>query len=106
MQPTSQLEVRIVEESGRTRLELTGWLDSVTIERFRMAMHKLTQGSLQDVVIDCARLEYIDSLSLGSMLYWRDKLQAGGKSLSFTHCDGAVLNAFKLAGFQKLFRFA
>lgn len=105
MLPATHLEVNVVEESGQTKLELTGWLDSVTIGRFRTAMHKLTQRELQNVVIDCARLDYIDSLSLGGMLYWRDRLKAGGKVLSFVNCRGDVLNAFRLAGFHKLFRF-
>lgn len=105
MLPATHFEVNVVEESGRTRLELAGWLDSVTVTRFRAAMHTLMQRDCQDIVIDCGRLDYIDSLSLGGMLYWREKLKECGKTLTFVNCRGDVLNAFKLAGFYKLFRF-
>ncbi len=103
MPVTSHFEVNVVEEPARMRVELVGWLDSVTVARFRSAMHKLTHVP-KDVVVDCARLDYIDSLSLGNMLYWREKLNENGRSISFTRCRGDVLNAFRLAGFLKLFK--
>ncbi|MDX9993731.1 MAG: STAS domain-containing protein [Rhodocyclaceae bacterium] len=101
---SSHFEVNVVEENGLTRVELVGWLDSVTIGRLRSEMHRLTQHAPKDIVVDCARLDYIDSLSLGSMLYWREKLKESGRSISFTRCRGDVLNAFRLAGFFKLFK--
>lgn len=104
MSVSANFEVDVVEEPGQTRIHLIGWLDSVTIGRFRSVMHKLIQREPKDIVVDCGRLDYIDSLSLGGMLYWRDKLKGSGRALSFTNCRGDVLNAFKLAGFYKLFK--
>lgn len=100
-----QFEVQISEAGGELLVELIGWMDIVTSAKFRAAMTKATHATKANVVLDCARLDYIDSSAMGSILFWREKLAADHRSIAFVNCRGDVLDAMKLGGFPRIFTF-
>jgi anti-anti-sigma factor len=100
-----QFEVKVSEVEGELLVELIGWMDIVTSAKFRAAMTKATHGTGANVVLDCARLVYIDSSAMGSILFWRERLAEDQRSIAFANCRGDVLQAMKLGGFPRIFTF-
>lgn len=100
-----QFEVKVSEVAGELLVELIGWMDIVTSARFRAAMSKATHKTGANVVLDCGRLDYIDSSAMGTILFWREKLKADQRSIAFANCRGNVLDALKLGGFPRIFTF-
>jgi anti-sigma B factor antagonist len=101
---THELTVVVSEAADVARMELVGHMNFETVSKFRVAMLKAAQKAWHDVVIDCSRLEYVDSSAMGNILYWRSKLQEHQREISFVNCSGVVLQAFKIGGFHKLFK--
>jgi anti-anti-sigma factor len=98
-----EFEVIVSESSEGARMQLVGRMDSATVGQFRMAMIHAVQKEWPDVVLDFSRVEYIDSSAMGNLLYWRGILQEHQRSIALANCEGAVLKAFKVGGFHKLF---
>ncbi|MEW6164340.1 MAG: STAS domain-containing protein [Pseudomonadota bacterium] len=102
---TQHFEVNVSEIAGEVVIELVGWMDVMTSAKFRAVMMKQIQGMTGDVVLDCGRLDYIDSSSMGILLLWREKLQPSQRAIIIANSRGPVLDAFKLVGFPRLFKF-
>jgi anti-anti-sigma factor len=99
----NHLEVVATESPDGARLELVGRMDFASVAKFRSAMIKASQKEWSNVVVDCARLEYIDSSAMGNLLFWRGKLEEHQRAISLANCNGPVLKALKVGGFHKLF---
>lgn len=100
---THPFEVVVTESPEGARFELVGRMDFATVAQFRQAMIRAVQKEWPNVALDFARLEYIDSSAMGNLLYWRGILQEHQRAITLMNCDGAVLKAFKVGGFHKLF---
>lgn len=99
----NHFEVIVSELHDGARLELVGRMDHVSVAKFRAAMIRASQKEWPNVVIDCARLEYIDSSAMGNILFWRGKLEEHQRAISLANCNGSVLQALRVGGFHKLF---
>lgn len=98
-----ELEATVVSSSGEAKVALSGWMDVNTSGKLRMTMLKLLQENWSSVVLDCERLEYIDSSGIGQLLFWRGKLQEQNRSIVIANAGGGVLQIFKMAGLNKVF---
>jgi anti-anti-sigma factor len=99
----NHLEVIVSERNDGARLELVGRMDFSSVTKFRAAMIKASQKEWPNVVVDCARLEYIDSSAMGNLLFWRGKLEEHQRAITLANCNGPVLKALRIGGFHKLF---
>lgn len=98
------METSVATADGRTIIRLKGRFDFNSHREFREAVDAALQNdSQQEVQVDFAGVEYLDSSALGMLLMLRDKARGAGKSVSLANCRGAVKQVIEIANFGKLF---
>ncbi len=98
------LSVETRHEAGAgTVVRLSGRFDHLTASHFGKAMRECLQKGVGEVLVDCAGLTYIDSMAMGTLLVYREKLANAGGKLVLANCHGPVRAAMDLANFQRIF---
>ncbi len=98
--------MQIVNESSgdRATLKLSGRFDFHSHRDFRAAYEQLLEsGTLRDIVIDFASVDYLDSSALGMLLLLREKADGAGKNIVLANLKGTVKQVLDIANFGKLF---
>jgi anti-anti-sigma factor len=81
---------------------LTGRMDAVSAQMFEQQAGQLT-GKAVRLVLDLAKLEYISSVGLRSLLAAAKKIQASGGSLCLCGLQGLVKDILECSNFTSLF---
>jgi len=97
------LNVDVRHDAEASRLTLSGRFDHGTASVFGKALRPCLSKQGVEVVIDFADVAYIDSMALGSLLVYRERLASNGNKLVLANCTGPVRDAMHLANFQKIF---
>ncbi len=85
-------------------LSLTGRFDFNSHREFREGYEALLQKpSVQNLEIDMAGVDYLDSSALGMLLLLKDRVTARNVKLSITKTSGSVRQILEIANFDKLF---
>lgn len=101
------MDANVVTTEGRAVIRLNGRFDFNAHREFRDAVDlALKEGALNEVQVDLAGVDYLDSSALGMLLMLRDKARAAGKNVSLANCRGAVKQVIEIANFSKLFAIA
>lgn len=100
---TQELTCQIREAGQSTLVDLAGRLDHATVSQFRKAIRSCIDHQSREVVVDCGKLDYLDSLAMGGLLACRDLLTKEGKTLVLANCRGLLLDALRLGNFHKIF---
>lgn len=90
-------DIRIVDISGR--------LDDCTTPVARSALDKLIADGDRTILLQCSRLDYINSEGLRLFLASLKKIRADGGTLSLSCLQPQVRKILKIAGFDTIFRF-
>lgn len=99
-----ELRVDVRHDGDASTLALSGHFDYGTAGVFGKAMRECLSRPEREVVVDCGALDYIDSMAMGTLLVYREKLANLGRTLVLANCRGAVRDAMNLANFQKIFQ--
>jgi anti-anti-sigma factor len=92
--------------SGLTRLLLSGDLDVASVERFHEITRRLMASDCQMLEVDLARVEFMDSAGLASLVTLHRECQQMGIELLFTDESGRQAQLFALAGLDGRLPFA
>ncbi|TCJ17153.1 anti-sigma factor antagonist [Parasulfuritortus cantonensis] len=91
-------------DGNTARLSLEGRFDFHSHRDFRASYDALLgRADIRDILIDFARVDYLDSSALGMLLLLREKAEAGGKKVRLTKLTGSVKQVLEIANFGKLF---
>ncbi len=89
---------------GTATLSLEGRFDFNSHRDFRNAYEAmLNNPQAREIVIDFAKVDYLDSSALGMLLLLREKVDAAGKKISLKGLQGTVKQVLEIANFQRLF---
>jgi anti-anti-sigma factor len=89
--------VNIVRQGGRDVLHLQGTVDVFLAEEFRQAaLQLIAQG--EDVVVDCERVEHLDTSALQILLILQEELRGKGKRLQLGGISAPVRALLRQAG--------
>ena len=83
-----------------TRYELKGFVDASTVEEFEQVMGKLILGGAKNMILDCTKLEYINSTGLGLFLRYADELAETEGRFCLIHVPSATQKVIEMMGFQ------
>lgn len=98
------LKIRSSTENGRTVLSLEGRLDvNAAKEADRSFMD--TADEADDIILDCAELEYIASAGLRAIKRLRQAMKAKGSKLAARNVSRDVMDVFAVTGFSALLKF-
>lgn len=92
------------EKQGETVVvQVTGRLDTLTSPNFEQECDNWLQGGERSFLIDLAKLEYISSAGLRSLLTIAKKLKSVQGRICFCNLGGMVQEVFSIAGFDTMF---
>lgn len=96
--------MQIIEQNddGFCILEVIGRLDTVSAGEFDQKAAVLLEQSKADMIFDLAKLDYISSSGLRSILTVTKKLRAGGRKLVLCGLTEFVKEVFEMSGFDSI----
>lgn len=86
------------ENDEKIIVAIEGRLDKISSPALEEAL-KTEVDKKKDIVIDCAKLEYISSAGLRILVACEKQLNSNGKSLQVVHVNADVINILQVTGF-------
>ncbi|HIE10119.1 MAG TPA: anti-sigma factor antagonist [Kiritimatiellae bacterium] len=83
-------------------LHLDGALDAYSFPRLEAALRGLREESRNNVILDCAGLDYISSASLGALIGFARRARENGGDLKLVKLSPKIYNIVELLGFHKI----
>jgi len=104
VQMNNDFQVEATEIGTSTFLKLSGRIDYTGAPKFhREVLLNSKRPESIEVVLDFGKVDWLDSMAMGTLLTIRQHLERDGKKLVFSNCRGALLDGFKLLKFHKIF---
>lgn len=97
------MQVNIVKSERLTTIKLQGRFDFNTHREFRAAAEPALLEAPDQIQVDLAGVDYLDSSALGMLLMLRDKARGINKTVALANCCGSVRQVLDIANFSKLF---
>jgi len=85
-------------------LEADGELNAHTADRFVGDIERIVEAGLKRVVIDCAKLAFINSYGLSVLIRIHKQMKARGGHVKLAHVCSGVYEVFDVVKFSKLFQ--
>ena len=96
------VDVSLNSENRELSIRVSGRFDFSVHQDFRKATEQVVD-TVNSIVIDLARTDYLDSSALGMLLVLRDKVGENKKAITIIKAKPEVKNILKIANFDKLF---
>ncbi len=97
------MEFASEKQGGKVVIAVTGRMDAVSAPDFEKECAAWQEKGENNLVIDLAKLEYISSAGLRSILAAAKKLKAAQGGICFYNLSGMVEEVFTLSGFSAMF---
>jgi len=97
------MKTNITETDGKYTVTLEGELDTACAQEFDEAMKPLHNLSGKEIIFDCAKLEYIASSGLRTLLGILKNSKANDNKVVLKNLNDEVLDVFKMTGFIDIF---
>lgn len=99
------MNIQTTHSGDKASIALHGRFQFDSHHDFRAAYDPLISDlSVRLVVLDFARVDYLDSAALGMLLLLRERLGAVGKEVEIVHVQGVARQILDVANFGRLFR--
>jgi len=92
----------VVTEPATGRIDLVGEFDLACVERFRDACAVIVAHGPAEVVVDLARLRFIDATGIGSIRELANTLAARNTPLRIVNADARTRRVFSLCGLDTM----
>jgi anti-anti-sigma factor len=89
-----------VTRDEKGEIALSGRFDALQVEKVKPVLDQITTSA----IINFKELEYISSAGLGTLLATQKRLMGSGHALTLVNLNSYVLNVFKYAGFDTIFK--
>lgn len=99
------MKTKLEEINGKYVATLEGEMDTAAAMEAEEVLKPLYNSDGKDVIIDCAKLEYIASSGLRILLSILKGAKAMGSKVTMRNVNDDIKNVFKLTGFINIFEF-
>jgi anti-anti-sigma factor len=96
-------EVQIKEEGKVVVAALSGQLDTRSAPQLEKALDAALGKDKTELLVDCARLDFVTSAGLRVLLMTGKRLAGAGGKLALCALNPSVKEVFEISGFAKLF---
>lgn len=100
------MQLQETKEGDVLILTLEGHLDTAAAPQFEERLLKLIAGGESRVLVDCAKLDYVNSAGLKVFLLAAKQLDAAGGKLVLCGLTPSVQSIFDMIGFSKIMNLA
>lgn len=96
-------DLNLIDEEGHYLIELIGDLDIYNNKKFKEKLADIYEDLDKDLVVDCSKLEYIDSTGLGSFISLLKLTRDEDKEITVKNLKKNIKKVFKITDLDKLF---
>lgn len=91
------MEITVTQVEGSIiQIGLDGRLDVTTLKSLRGRVETLLQEGQRRLIVDCARLEFVSSAGIGSLVILHRSVTEMEGTIRFAGANGAVLDVLEL----------
>ncbi len=96
-------DLNLIDEGDHYLIELIGDLDIYNNKKFKEKLADIYEDLDKDLVVDCSKLEYIDSTGLGSFISLLKLTRDEEKEITVKNLKKNIKKVFKITDLDKLF---
>ena len=96
-------DLNLIDEGDHYLIELIGDLDIYNNKKFKEKIADIYEDLDKDIVVDCSKLEYIDSTGLGSFISLLKLTRDEEKEITVKNLKKNIKKVFKITDLDKLF---
>ncbi|MDD7340357.1 MAG: STAS domain-containing protein [Eubacteriales bacterium] len=96
-------DLNLIDQGDHYLIELIGDLDIYNNKKFKEKLADIYEDLDKDLVVDCSRLEYIDSTGLGSFISLLKLTRDEEKEITVKNLKKNIKKVFKITDLDKLF---
>ncbi len=96
-------DLDLIDQGDHYLIELIGDLDIYNNKKFKEKLADIYEDLDKDLVVDCSRLEYIDSTGLGSFISLLKLTRDEEKEITVKNLKKNIKKVFKITDLDKLF---
>lgn len=96
-------DLNLIDEGDYYLIELIGDLDIYNNKKFKEKLADIYEDLDKDIVVDCSKLEYIDSTGLGSFISLLKLTRDEEKEITVKNLKKNIKKVFKITDLDKLF---
>lgn len=96
-------DLNLIDQGNHYLIELIGDLDIYNNKKFKEKLADIYEELDKDLVVDCSRLEYIDSTGLGSFISLLKLTRDEEKDITVKNLKKNIKKVFKITDLDKLF---
>lgn len=93
-------------QNGVTILHLNGNLDADSVSHFKKLAYKIVEEGCHSLVVDCATLDFVDSMGLGAMISILRRVRTQKGDLKVAGLKKDVKSVFEMTRLHRLFDIA
>ncbi len=97
------LDLETEHRDGATVLTLRGEIDVYTASRLRQSILDLVEAGTPHIVVDMARVDFLDSTGLGVLVEGLKRVRSREGTLSIVATQEKILKIFDITGLNKAF---
>lgn len=91
------------QQGDLTIITLEGFVDAHTAPRFESAVQTELEAGRIQIIVDCAKLNYISSAGLGVFMSFIEEVRELGGDIKICGLVPKVKHTFEILGFQDIF---
>lgn len=96
-------DLNLIDQGDHYLIELIGDLDIYNNKKFKEKLADIYEDLDKDLVVDCSRLEYIDSTGLGSFISLLKLTRDEEREITVKNLKKNIKKVFKITDLDKLF---
>ena len=101
--PDSGLTIKEIEQDAHILVEIGGEVDIFTCQQLKDTLYQVVDKYGKDIVLECSRLNYIDSTGLGVFVAVLKKVKQIDRSITITNLKDSILKLFLITNLDSLF---
>jgi anti-anti-sigma factor len=83
--------------------ELSGVIDGTTVVKFQESLEDITKRGARKLILDMAKVRYVNSTGLGALVKYADKCKNAGGGMALTKVTAKVKIVIEMLGLQAFF---
>jgi len=100
----ADLSIQVRELDGASIIEPIGFINAHTVKQFESALEDQVKIGHYNILLNCARLNYISSAGLGAIMGQIETIRENGGDIMLSNLQTSVFTIFDTLGFTQLYR--
>ena len=100
---TSGLSIKEQELEAHVLIEISGEVDIFTCQQLKDTLYQVVDKYGKDMVLECSRLNYIDSTGLGVFVAVLKRVKQIDRNITIINLKDSILKLFLITNLDSLF---